>query len=110
MARYEFQVKGSVAEPYTVTFERSGANLTALCTCKAAQNGQHCKHRLEIMRGESKGIVSDNVADAASVPAMVDGSDVEPYLREVERLEAEAGEIKKRLAGAKKTLARRMMD
>ena len=57
-----FLVQGSAEEPYKVTFRKTGNNLSAYCTCPAGENGQHSKHRMNILRGITSGIVSGNEA------------------------------------------------
>jgi uncharacterized Zn finger protein len=47
-----FLVQGSAEEPYKVTFRKKGNNLSAYCTCPAGENGQYCKHRIEV-RGQT---------------------------------------------------------
>ncbi|MBI9083500.1 MAG: SWIM zinc finger family protein [Desulfobacterales bacterium] len=108
--RRVFLVKGSAAEPYRVTFEKEGSNLKAYCTCPAGEHGLHCKHRVNILKGIEKGIVSENVADVAGVASWLPGSDLEEAIRVVDDLEAHASRIKKELSKAKKILARSMRD
>jgi len=106
-----FKIQGSAAEPYTVTFEkRSSANLSAYCTCPAGENGQYCKHRFNILDGETKGIVSGNLDDVKIIQAWLVGTDVEKALVQMRELEAEAVRIKKALAAAKKDVAKAMRD
>jgi uncharacterized Zn finger protein len=53
MDKASFLVQGSAAEPYKVIFKlRDDKNLSAYCTCQAGQKGTHCKHRINILRGE----------------------------------------------------------
>lgn len=105
-----FLVKGSSPDPYRVTFSRNGKNITAFCTCPAGENGQHCKHRLEILAGSATNVVSENVEQVAEVASWLPGSDIEDAWVEVKRLEYEAGEIKAQLSQAKKELAKAMRN
>lgn len=103
-----FRVKGSSAEPYEVTFIKDGDSLTALCTCPAGQYGNFCKHRISILDGDTRAIVSDN---ADSVPTIIDwlqGTDVAAALVEFRELEASADKPKSALVSAKRKLARAM--
>jgi len=106
----EFFVQGSAAEPYRVTFKKESNNLNAYCTCPAGQNGMYCKHRFNILKGNTKGIVSDNQSDVAEVTSWLPGTDVEAAIKEVDLLEAEFARIKKQLSAAKKRVARSMYD
>jgi hypothetical protein len=101
-----FQVQGSAPEPYTTTFSREGNNLTALCTCRAGQVGQYCKHRLNILQGITKAIVSGNERDVQMVGALLKGSDVENVLLDLREAEKRFDEAKKELDYHKKRLAR----
>lgn len=106
----EFLVKGSASDPYRVVFNKDGRNLSAYCTCPAEENGLYCKHRINILRGSTKNIVSGNPADVTDVVTWLGGTDVEACLDSVEKLESEAERIKSELTKAKKDLARAMRD
>jgi len=111
MKKVSFEVQGSAPEPYTVTFiKRTENNLSAYCSCPAGENGLHCKHRINILMGETKGIVSDNLGDVSIVQAWVPGTDIEEKLLKALRLESEFNRIKKELSTAKKELAQAMLD
>ena len=62
LSELTFQVKGSSAEPYDITFIKDGDSLTALCSCPAGQFGNFCKHRMAILDGNTKAVVSENSA------------------------------------------------
>lgn len=105
-----FFVQGSASEPYQVIFQREGSNLSARCNCPAGAIGMYCKHRVAILQGSVKGIVSGNESEVAEVSAWLPGTDVEAAMICIEMLEAEANEIKSALSRAKKDLARAMRD
>lgn len=47
-----FEVKGSAATPYKVTFEGSGPAMRAFCTCPGgSRGGKFCKHAAAILNG-----------------------------------------------------------
>jgi len=104
----QFFVQGSTPEPYEVTFTKDDNNLYVTCTCQDAENGLHCKHRINILKGETKNIVSDNKAEVEKVKEWLSQSYLDfafaSYLA-AERIEAEA---KAKLALAKKELAQTM--
>lgn len=106
----KFEVKGSASEPYQVLIKKDDSNLSAFCTCPAGKNGMHCKHRISILLGISKGIVSDNISDVTEVASWVPGSDVEDALNVIEELEDEFARIKRKLSAAKKALSKAMRD
>lgn len=109
MKTLTFKVQGSEPEPYTTTFKRNGTNLTAHCTCRAGEVGQYCKHRLNIVQGITKGIVSGNEADVSTVVSWLSGTDVEKALQQVREAEKRFEQAKKELDGFKKELARALM-
>ena len=104
-----FKVQGSSPEPYTVIFAQHPGNVRATCSCDAAKNGMACKHRMEILAGNDPGIVSGNVGEVPTVRGWLAGTLVASALQEVERLEVEANDIKKRLTAAKKELGRALV-
>lgn len=103
--KVEFLVQGSAIEPYKVTFQRTGQHLSAFCTCPAGINGQYYKHRFSILRGETVGIVSNNLSEVKIVVDLLAGTDIEDTLIEMEQAEIEAERTKKILAATKKKIA-----
>jgi len=111
MSTVQFKVQGSTAEPYIVTFiKRSDSNLSAICTCRAGENGQYCKHRFSILEGKSDGVVSTNIDDVQTVVKWLIGTDIEAEITKMRTLEAEAAKIKNELSKAKKNVAKAMRD
>lgn len=105
-----FLVQGSAEEPYKVTFRKKGNNLSAYCTCPAGENGQHCKHRINILCGITDGIVSENEAKVKIVTLWLPGTDVEVALNAVIDAEKKYERAKQGLSAAKKRLARAFRD
>ncbi len=105
MERIQFQVQGSAEEPYKVTFERDGSNLSAYCTCPAGENGQYCKHRFAILDGNDDNIVSNNKSEVKKIMSWLPGSDVEKALIKLAEAEEEFEEAKQKLSDAKKKVA-----
>lgn len=103
-----FHVKGSSAEPYELTFIKDGDSLTALCSCPAGQYGNFCKHRIAILDGNGKAIVSDNADQVVTVVAWLQGTDVAAALTEFRVIEASKEASKSELIAAKRKLARTM--
>jgi hypothetical protein len=110
MSVIEFLVQGSAPDPYCVVFKKIGSNFTTTCTCPAGEVGQHCKHRIRIILGDTTGIVSENVESVTEVKGWVKGTDVESAL--IDMLEAEKSfeDAKRRLSLMKKRFARLLMD
>ena len=77
MEELTFLVKGSSKDPYEVIFIKDGDSLTAICNCPAGTYGNFCKHRISILDGNAKAIVSDNTDQATKVITGLAGTDVE---------------------------------
>jgi hypothetical protein len=103
-----FQVKGSSSEPYEVIFIKDGDSLTALCSCPAGQYGNFCKHRIAILEGDSKAIVSSNADRATTIVNWLQGTDVAAALSEFRGIEKAGDQAKSVLVAAKRKLARAM--
>jgi len=101
-----FLVQGSEAEPYKVNFTNNLGKINISCTCQAAINGLSCKHRLRILAGDKKDIVSDNLASLELILTWLPGSDVEKALKAVVEAERSHEQTKKELEKAKKSLAK----
>lgn len=109
MSEVRFQVQGSAPDPYEVRFVRQGnSGLFAFCTCPAGEKGQHCKHRLAILSGETKGIVSGNEGEAGLVLSWLTGSDLEEALNDLDAAEITLAEAKSRVSSAKRRVGRVM--
>ena len=108
LSELSFQVKGSSAEPYEVTFIKDGDSLTALCSCPAGQYGNFCKHRISILDGDSGAIVSDNIDRVSTIIDWLQGTDVAAALSEFRETERSDYQPKTALVAAKRNLARAM--
>lgn len=111
MERIVFEVQGSAADPYQVAFSKANSeNMTATCTCVAGTKGIYCKHRIGILKGEKRGIVSGNQADVDRIVEWVKGTDIEKALSEIAECEDALTLAEAKLAKAKKALAKSMKD
>jgi uncharacterized Zn finger protein len=110
MEKMQFLVQGSAVKPYKVTFQRDSNNLSAYCSCPAGENGQYCKHRVNILSGIKDGIVSNNKPDVEVVASWLPGSDVEKALHVLKRAEEQFETAKQELSSAKKRFARTLHD
>jgi hypothetical protein len=111
MDKVSFLVQGSAAEPYEVIFKlRDDKNLSAYYTCQAGSKGTHCKHRINILRGETRGIVEGDLNDVKKVLSWLPGTDVEAAIKEIENAEDALVLAKSNLARAKKKLGQALLD
>lgn len=104
----EFLVRGSAREPYRVTFVKQGQNLEARCSCPAGENGQHCKHRIRILRGDRSGLEGGGPDGLELVQQWLAGSALEQALNELGRAEQESDRAKRALSAAKRNVAKAM--
>ena len=108
MEQLSIRVRGSSADPYETIFIKDGESLTALCDCPAGSFNNVCKHRVNILDGDSNAVLEE---DAAKVPQVVEwlaGTDVEAALKELREVEARKGVPKEDVVSAKRKLARAM--
>ena len=105
-----FLVQGSSKDPYRVTFRKTANNLATYCSCPAGENGRHCKHRMNILRGITSGIVGGNEVKVQVVISWLPGTDVEVALSAVLDAEKQYDRAKLELSSAKKRLARAFRD
>jgi len=106
-----FRVKGSEPEPYEVVFRIEGANLTAVCTCRAGQAGMHCKHRLSLLAGDGRAIVSDDgQAGLDKLVGWLKGTDVAGAMAELLEAETKLAAATREVSRAKKEVAKAMAD
>lgn len=108
MEQLDFQVKGSSKDPYELTFIKDGDSLTAICTCPAGTYGNFCKHRIAILEGDAKGVVSSNADKVGTVVGWLAGTDVEAALKALRAAEKAKDPDKTALNEAKRKLARAM--
>lgn len=104
----DFLIQGSSKEPYKVSFKKTDNNLSAKCNCKAAINGQHCKHRINILNGDIKNIVSDNAQEVDIITKWLQGTKLQKALNNFFDCDRKAAKAKKNLTNAKKELVKAM--
>ena len=71
---------------------------------------QYCKHRLNILAGDTSNIVSGNESEVAIVRVWLEGTDVQKYIEEVDMAERGLWTAQARFKAAKKALARALND
>jgi uncharacterized Zn finger protein len=110
MAELAFMVKGSGSDPYEVVFLRKDTKVSALCTCQAGQNGQHCKHRISLLQGDASAALDVLPEQMVQLQQWLVGSNLEAPLAKLATAETEPDKAKKKadVMTAKKALARAM--
>jgi hypothetical protein len=110
MGTIKFLVKGSAIEPYEVTFIKDSDKLNCLCSCPAGENFSHCKHRINILNGNTIGIVSDNESEVETIQSWLKGTELETILKETLNAEAVFKSAEAKFKNLKKKLARVMVS
>jgi hypothetical protein len=103
MKELEFMAQESNDEPpRRVIISKDKGNVTARCTCPRGGAGHICRHRLSILSGNARLVVSNNLADVKHVEAWVVWSDVGMLITRLveaqKRLQAARSEAEKATA------------
>ena len=105
----KFLVQGSSVEPYQVEFVKNQDKLNAYCNCPAGNKGTYCKHRINILNGNSEGIVSNNIEEVQIIRSWLINTELEAILLEYKEAEQIAETAKKKLSSVKKKLSKIML-
>ena len=108
MDEIRFKVQGSEKDPYLVIFQKKGSELLAFCSCAAGEKGQYCKHRFNILDGQTDRIVSSNIEAAKEIQKWLSGSKLESERKKMRELEQQVEAAKKSLALSKKKISKIM--
>lgn len=102
-----FEMKGSRGDIYAVTAERVGHDAIRMtCSCQAGENGAHCHHRIELLRGDVTALASGNGNDVVVLASLIKGSTLEVALTAFVAAEAALEQAKRVRASAGKRLSR----
>jgi hypothetical protein len=69
-----FRVKSAGGAIHDVHFEKIGNDVRMTCTCEASRCGNHCVHRVELLRGDVRSLLSDNIGDVARLRELINGT------------------------------------
>ena len=84
--KIEFLVQGSSSEPYKVIFKNNHENkMTAFCTCQAGDFGETCKHRWNIIKGNTENIIDGDKSYVLQVMDWYSKSKIKLVEEEVEQ-------------------------
>ena len=101
-----FKVQGSSDEPYDVVFHAVDGVMVASCTCRAGVFGQLCKHRVQLLSGDSKQVVSGNESEVIQLSELLQNSGLKSVLDDISQLEVIYQQLSKQLKSSKKQLAK----
>lgn len=107
--KLEFIVRSSPGDgAYRLTANRIGLGIRFMCSCPAAENGTHCKHRLALLIGDLTSLVSEDSNNVEELIKMVSCTSLANAILELTRLENEFEKAKQKLSKHKKIIARLM--
>jgi uncharacterized Zn finger protein len=101
-----FHVQGSEPEPYSVEITVDGPALAVRCTCVAGKLGQWCKHKMSLVTGDTKSLVSSNPEDVALLVRLIPQTSAAALIKEVIEAEQQAEDAKQRIKLGKAALAK----
>ncbi|MEO5352273.1 MAG: hypothetical protein H7835_03555 [Magnetococcus sp. XQGC-1] len=105
MDELSFIVQVSNGTPHcSVTIGKEGDKLTALCSCDSGGAGTLCKHRLSILSGQTKWVISDNIAGVKLVRSWVAMTDVGQTIIRMVRAQKRLQEAKVQVEAALQAL------
>lgn len=105
----KFSVRSrSSGEIYDIRVVQSAGPIAILCTCAAAENGTHCKHRLALISGDAGDLVG-GTHSIEDLRAAIAGSNIEAAIRRVSEQEALIAAEQAKLKAAKKALSQALM-
>lgn len=103
-----FEVRGSAGVVHTVAAWRDKGEVVVTCSCDAARNRSHCKHRLALLNGDDVDLLTPNPIAMDQLNRWLDGTKLQARLREVADAESIHDAAKSRLTALKKALGREM--
>ena len=104
----KFLVTGSVAKPYEVEFVKDGAELKVYCNCLAGSHGSYCKHRINLLIGDSTGLADGQSGNFDLIATWLKETELEVALGEFLSAKNEKPTDKARVTKSKKTISKYM--
>ena len=101
-----FRVQGSEPEPYSVEITVNGAALVVRCSCVAGQLRKWCKHKMSLVTGDTRSLVSGNPEDVAVLLRLIPQTSAAALIKEVIEAEQQAEDAKQRIKLGKAALAK----
>ena len=105
MDELSFIVQASNDTPHcTVTVRKDAEALTAHCTCASGGSDTVCKHRISILSGQKKWVISNNLSGVELVRSWVVSTKVGPALIRLVRIQQRLQEARSELDQIAKSL------
>lgn len=109
MSELLFQVQGPQGRPLAVTIRKNGKNLTATCSCSSGVD-DICQHRINILSGSSKEIISNNHEEVKKVTSWIAGTDVGKAMHDMIESLKHLENAQEDFANARKRLIKALKD
>jgi hypothetical protein len=109
----KFSIMGEDENVHEVAIERETndlGNLTAVCSCGKAQEGDFCVHRFDILEGVTGALVSENLDDVHALRGWIRGSDIEVAMKALSKAKTDLLLAHEKVAKCRKALVKRMLD
>jgi hypothetical protein len=104
-----FEVLGSNGAIYELSFVTRDGVTAFLCSCEAGRCGIHCKHRINLVEGDTSAVLSENPRDIALLVHAIGDTPIGVALETLRLAERQQETAKKKVTAAKKTLAAALM-
>ncbi|MBF0164598.1 MAG: hypothetical protein HQL97_08575 [Magnetococcales bacterium] len=109
MPELYFQVRGERGVPLEIVIRKTGKNLTATCACSAGVD-DICQHRITLLSGSSKDVISNNPEDVKKVVSWIAGTDVGKALQDMVDAIKQLENAREDFADARKRLIKALKD
>jgi hypothetical protein len=103
-----FLVAGSAAKPYEVEFVKDGSELKVYCNCLAGSHGSYCKHRINLLIGDSTGLADGQPGNFHLIATWLQGTELEIALSEFLSAKNDKPQDKARVIKSKKAISKYM--
>lgn len=94
---------------YDLFVTRTQTGIRFACSCPAADNGTHCKHRVALLLGDAKMLVDGAPQDVARLRDLFRPSGIYEALTAIQQLERDVATAKAQIAVMKRQVAECMM-
>ena len=106
MQTLSFNVQGSLTEPYEVIFYFINGVLSGSCTCTAGQQSKYCKHRLDLLQGDTEAIVGASDGDLKTALDWYRNSDLMLKVEELKSVKKDIENLKNKQKAIEKSLSK----
>jgi len=103
MEKHTFLIAGNHGE-YKLTFYKKDGKAWLNCSCPAGEYGQHCRHAIALINGDTSMVIGNNIQEAAEIKNMVKGTRLEILVKNVMAAESVLKKAKKLVSEQKEEL------